>query len=303
MESSQNELTLQEQELRKGHRVLRELLNPVSCSILACLHRRGRACALDIYEELSSRQSDTSRHLNDLQRQGIVQSSREGHRIFYTINYAKVVGVHQRVGEVLQGGAAGPRKTEKDVLSSPLPSPLQTDPKTIHLPEAKTLKTYPYQHLELEDLGGEQWKDIPGLEGYFAISSLGRLKRLPCVMQDCNGTVYRKLEKIIKPSVSKAPNHYTGDHTSLLWVRVIRNGWKYNMTLARMMYYCFVQPFDLEDHTKVILCRDGDNLNIRPGNLVLASLEQKQQRIAERGRRRSPLLDRDDQAGRGSRKA
>jgi len=31
-------------------------------------------------------------------------------------------------------------------------------------------KVYPYQNISLENLEGEVWKDVPGLDGYFLIS-------------------------------------------------------------------------------------------------------------------------------------
>lgn len=34
----------------------------------------------------------------------------------------------------------------------------------------------PYQNLSLEDMPGEEWRDIPGWEGYYQISNLGRVK-------------------------------------------------------------------------------------------------------------------------------
>lgn len=36
----------------------------------------------------------------------------------------------------------------------------------------------PYQNLSLEDMPGEVWKDIPGWEGYYQSSTMGRIKSL-----------------------------------------------------------------------------------------------------------------------------
>lgn len=36
----------------------------------------------------------------------------------------------------------------------------------------------PYQNLSLEDMPGEIWKDIPGWEGYYQSSTMGRIKSL-----------------------------------------------------------------------------------------------------------------------------
>lgn len=37
----------------------------------------------------------------------------------------------------------------------------------------------PYQNLSLDDMPGEVWKDIPGWEGYYQVSNLGRVKSMP----------------------------------------------------------------------------------------------------------------------------
>lgn len=41
----------------------------------------------------------------------------------------------------------------------------------------------------------------------------------------------------------------------------------------------------------MILCRDTDNFKIQPSNLQMAGVDQKQQRVIERNRFRSPFFD------------
>jgi len=45
---------------------------------------------------------------------------------------------------------------------------------------------------------GEQWEDLPGLDGYFMISSYGRIKRHEYEMQYRDCAIYLKLEKNYK---------------------------------------------------------------------------------------------------------
>ena len=47
----------------------------------------------------------------------------------------------------------------------------------------------PYQNLSLEDIEGEIWKDIEGFDGYYQISSFGRVKSLSRLV--LNGFGYR----------------------------------------------------------------------------------------------------------------
>ncbi|WP_207632815.1 NUMOD4 domain-containing protein [Foetidibacter luteolus] len=150
---------------------------------------------------------------------------------------------------------------------------------------------YPYQNSSLKNIKGEKWADIPGLEGYYRVSNFGRIRRLEYQMQYKNGAIYVKEERIIKPGVVQHPNQFKGDLSPFLTNRVVIDGKRYNFTLARLVYHCFVNPFDLSDPTVAILCKDGDNFNIRPSNLQMASRKEKQQRVIQRDRFRSPLLD------------
>jgi len=74
-------------------------------------------------------------------------------------------------------------------------------------------KVYPYQNMSLENLEGEVWEDVPGLDGYFLISNFGRIKRQQYDLQHPNGFVYMLPEKIIKPKIGKAANKFKNDYT------------------------------------------------------------------------------------------
>ncbi len=134
---------------------------------------------------------------------------------------------------------------------------------------------------------GEVWEDIPGLDGYFCISNLGRIKRQQYEMQYSNGAICIKQGMIIKPKIGKAVNNFKNDYTDYIIAKVVVQGKDFAFSLARIMYYCFVQAFDLHDKSIVILCKDTDSLNIHLSNLIIANWDKKQQRIVERKRARS----------------
>lgn len=157
-------------------------------------------------------------------------------------------------------------------------------------------KAYPYENLSLTDIKGERWADIPSLDGYIVISNYGRVKRLEYEMTYKNGAVYVKPEKIIVPTIIANPNKFKNDQTLFLTNRVVLHGRRYNLTIARLVYYCFVQEFDLADYDSFIVCKDGNGLNIRPSNLQLVGRAEKQQRMVTRGRFSSPLLKLDEAA-------
>jgi len=154
-----------------------------------------------------------------------------------------------------------------------------------------TKNNYPYLNTDLRSIRGERWEDIPGLDGYFLISNYGRVKRCTYEAQYRNGAIYIKPERIIKPNLIKQPNKYIGDFVTFLAVRMTISGVRYNFSVARLVYYCFVQRFDLSDYGAMIVTADCDNLNICPGNLRAVDRSQRQLRIIARKRFRSPLLD------------
>lgn len=149
----------------------------------------------------------------------------------------------------------------------------------------------PYQELMNQNLKGEIWKDIPDLEMYAQISNYGRIKRLSYELEHSDGRIFLKPEKIIKPVVMKIPNAYVNDHVFFLRATITLFKQKHNFSLARLVYHCFTEPIDLHDETIVILTKDRNGLNIKPSNLVKATLAQKQKRIFDLNRNEPPVPD------------
>lgn len=58
---------------------------------------------------------------------------------------------------------------------------------------------YPYQNLSLENIEGEEWRPVVGYEGYYEISSFGRVKSLS---RTRGGGIYSS-EKILKQSLTR----------------------------------------------------------------------------------------------------
>ena len=149
-------------------------------------------------------------------------------------------------------------------------------------------KRFPYKNLDLKSIGGEQWKYLPGLEEYYQISNYGRIKRLEYEMEYKNGAIYLKQEKLIKPTIIRQPNKFKKDFTYFLTNRVVFNKKKHHFTIARIVYYCFVEQFDYENSDIVIICKDGNNFNIKPSNLKKVTISQRQKRTVQRKRFRIP---------------
>jgi hypothetical protein len=54
---------------------------------------------------------------------------------------------------------------------------------------------YPYQELDLKELEGEDWEDIPLLGGLYRVSNFGRIKRLDIEIINCRGQIIVILQK------------------------------------------------------------------------------------------------------------
>jgi ABC-type transporter MlaC component len=152
-------------------------------------------------------------------------------------------------------------------------------------------KEYPYQNLSLKDIKGEQWEDIPGLDGYFAVSNYGRIKRMEYETQYSDGRIYIHPERIIKPRILNYTNRFVGDCIPFLSATLSLSKTVYRFGIARLVYHCFVHPLDLEDRHTMIFTKDYDRFNIRPSNLMTTTPGQKNKRVYERNRRVSHFLN------------
>lgn len=145
-------------------------------------------------------------------------------------------------------------------------------------------KAYPYTETCLSDLKGEAWKDIPFLDGAYLISSFGRIRRLAREVYTSDGKTMRFAERIIRSYPDKTKNKTVGDEVYHLAASVCVESRKYKFSIPRLVYYCFVKRFSLDNYSLVVYAKDGNGKNIRPSNLRLTDLSGKAKRIFERGR-------------------
>jgi hypothetical protein len=150
-------------------------------------------------------------------------------------------------------------------------------------------RNYPYLDLELKSLPGERWKDIPGLEGLYKVSSFGRIKRLERTTKLKNKVMYPRAEMIIKPELQRAFNAFKNDYSDYLSVRVAVRDERYNYSLARLVFTTFKEGYDYDDKSFVVICADDDTLNLRLSNLQAISQSEKAQRIKDLGRTPNPF--------------
>ena len=85
----------------------------------------------------------------------------------------------------------------------------------------------PYQNLSLEDMPGEVWKDIPGWEGFYQASTMGRVKSTSHL--SCSG-------KLLKNRIIRQNVYGRG----YLNARLYRNGKSHSFPVARLVAFTFI---------------------------------------------------------------
>lgn len=124
-------------------------------------------------------------------------------------------------------------------------------------------------NLSLKNLPGEKWKPVPDLAGYFAISNKGRIKRLKGWTENIK-QVFFGIEHIMSLVVQRYDSK-----NYLLCTKLSCNGKSYNITITRMLYYCFIEEFDLEDRSLVIVNENDPPWDIDISKLSLQSVNDR----------------------------
>lgn len=118
--------------------------------------------------------------------------------------------------------------------------------KKIGKPEIDESNPPACMNLSLEDLPGELWKPIPGIEDQFQISNKGRIKRL-------NGWTQSKSKRFLKERIMSLFYDGYSDKVYYLYVDLSSNGKRVQVRINQMLYYCFVEEFDMKDRTLVVV--------------------------------------------------
>lgn len=70
-----------------------------------------------------------------------------------------------------------------------------------HDNRVENLKYVPKCYYDMESIEGEEWKDIPGYDGLYQISSKGRARSVFCDRRRC-GDKYIKKQQVLKPTIT-----------------------------------------------------------------------------------------------------
>ncbi|GEN77851.1 NUMOD4 domain-containing protein [Chryseobacterium hagamense] len=122
----------------------------------------------------------------------------------------------------------------------------------------------PCMNLTLQDLPGEYWKPVPRFEDLYRISNKGRVKRLG--EWNSNKKAFRKEHIMsIMAEIKNSGTYY-------LYLAPYVNGKIKNITISRVLYYCFVQEFDLNDRTLAVINQNDPSWDMNPSKLLLRSI-------------------------------
>jgi hypothetical protein len=161
--------------------------------------------------------------------------------------------------------------------------------KGFHLFKKVGAGSYPCVNKSLSNLQGERWKPIPDYEDSYMVSTCGRVKSIERFVYYKNGSFRSKEEMIMSQTILSTPNSHLRDFTTGLCVNLRKEGKVRGFSVRRLVYYCFIEPFDLFNYKFCIIPKDGNGLNCHYKNLRKVSVAQKVQLIYERERIINPF--------------
>lgn len=152
------------------------------------------------------------------------------------------------------------------------------------------LPAYPYQNTSMVSIKGETWKDVRDFEGYYQVSSLGRVKSLDRVIPHARLKTQFIAGRILTQQVKETPNLKTGEPSIALQVALSQDGTLYYRNVKRLVYAAFIRDIDYERDGKYVININGDGLDNRVGNLKLMTKSEKGKRAFQRDRADSTFL-------------
>ena len=81
--------------------VLKSLAQPTRLKIIDFL-RDGERCVCEIFPAIDEEQSNTSRHLNQMQTHGILSRRKDGVKIYYAVKHPEVLAILDMATAVVQ---------------------------------------------------------------------------------------------------------------------------------------------------------------------------------------------------------
>jgi hypothetical protein len=146
-------------------------------------------------------------------------------------------------------------------------------------------KILPFNNKSLNDIIGEIWKDVPGFEGSYQASTMGRVKSIDrTIVHPRLGQQFVK-GRILRKSVAKNSNIKTGEPTIDLRVTFTIENKQYYFNTRRIIYQTFVDPhLNYQKDGWHVINKDGDGYNNQLENLQSFNNSDKTKRAISRDR-------------------
>lgn len=142
----------------------------------------------------------------------------------------------------------------------------------------------------LEDLPGEEWEIIQGFQSY-AISNHGRIKSIGRWSKTERNTLQEEPDLIKKLFFRKYYNKYLDRFFYVVNCNLSLDGLRYNRSIARLVYYHFVEKFDMDNHSVVISYKDGNSLHLNYQNLEKLSMSEKTSKAIQTNRAKNRIVE------------
>ncbi|AWB11019.1 transcriptional regulator, ArsR family [Thermodesulfobium acidiphilum] len=96
--------------------IFKTLAHPLRIQILLMLSERER-CVCELLNEIGVEQSNLSQHLRILKKQGIIDSRKDGQKMFYKINLPSVLNLVNDAKKTLNDQVKGREELYKSIKS------------------------------------------------------------------------------------------------------------------------------------------------------------------------------------------
>lgn len=141
-----------------------------------------------------------------------------------------------------------------------------------------------WMNRSLEDLPGEIWKELPGTEGYYVISNMGRVKCFNRTLLNSRGILRCYKGHVLKQVEITYQNKMVGDSVAELVTTACFCGMRIRIRIAKMVYELFVENRNKPSGHYVVIHRNGNRYDNRVDNLCAISQAEKATRIYKAGR-------------------
>ncbi|WP_241280108.1 NUMOD4 domain-containing protein [Chryseobacterium cucumeris] len=126
----------------------------------------------------------------------------------------------------------------------------------------------------LKDLPNEEWKEIKEFENYM-ISNYGRIKSVGRLANPLNGRKWQLPERIMKLQFKQFFNKHLKCNFYNITCLLSSEGKRFRKSVPRLVYYHFVEKFDLNDRTILISFKDNNRFHLHAKNLERLSISEE----------------------------